>query len=474
MMQKGLRFCVVFIGYVTVLASLQASSIVSFSDPVPLFSVYGEGRPSLPTRKSQLSLSVLPYYQYARHARDANNTQTELGNRLGRLNMLGLLICRDEVTTDFPFSDIHANTALNEAYSAFADEVSHSSGATATLYESFFGPNYTPIDPADTTHYYWGKYDTKMSFSRVGLRGSIDYSFYNGVGIALRGGIAEYSLKNPIYTGNPMYDLTTGLPSNHAFAGSPDAFLGLIQQYLMSPGARDTIGASLGVNFNGVKNTGVEDATVEIYWRKGFGMKDAEGDLVVTATPLAALSMTLPTAEKKPVGNLWDISLGSDGFYGVTGQAEISFDFPGTLHVGVGGSGTYFNEDAIGSQFVPTSIYQVGIYPWRATVTKRPGALWKAYATVRAVRFIDSLSCFVNYTYVAHEKDTIAITGANSAQFVGSKLAADGAYNGQIGQIGFEYEVTPSLRFGFTLQSVFAGSRIWKTTTFAGSLSFIY
>ncbi|MDQ5891013.1 MAG: hypothetical protein QG604_887 [Candidatus Dependentiae bacterium] len=444
-------------------SSLSATDIVSFSDPAPMFSVYGQGRPSLPGKKSQLALSVVPYYQYARNAKDATNKKVALGDRLGLLNMLGLLI--HPGTDSWEYTDIVANAPLSDAYTALATAAI---GHDADLV--FVGSTYQPLDASDA-RVYWGKYDTAMSFSRIGARGSLDYCFFNGVGVAVRGGVAEYAVKQPVYTGNPLIDPTTGVVTVDT---SSDAFLTDIKQFLTGPGPRHDIGAALGINFDGVKNTGVEDMSIELSWRRGFSLKDNEGDHVVTATPLAAFSMTLPTAEKKIVGNLWDISLGSDGFYGLTGLAEVSFDFPGMLNVGFGGSGTYFNEDTIGKQFAPTSDFQVGIYPWQVAVTKRPGALWKAYATVKAARFVDSLSCYVTYMYVAHEKDTLTFTGANNASFKASKLEKDGAYNAQLIHLGFEYEVTSSLRFGAALQSIFAGMQVWKTTTFAGSLSFVF
>lgn len=447
-----------------------AANIVSFSDPAPLYSVYGQDRIAVPARKSQLAIAVVPYYQYAKNAKNSKNAKVSLGDRGGFLNMLGLLINDDPSSygTGHKFADLTDETVLHTAYKTI-----HTHVAETPADAIFLGSTYEPLDSSDT-RVNWGKYTTSTNFSRIGARLSLDYCFFNGVAISLLGGVAEYSFKQPVYTANPTFD-SGGVASNAAFAGSPPAFLAdVIQPKLMSQARQKEIGTMLGIDFTGGKDTGVEDTTVELSWRKGIAFKDQEGDLVLTAIPLVALSATLPTAEKKVVGKLFDVALGSDGFYGFTGLAEVSFDFPGMLKVGFGGSGTFYTEDAIGKQFVPTSEYQVGIYPWQVAITKRPGALWKAYTTVKAENFLDYLSCYVTYMYLSHQKDSITVTGAGKASFLGDKLGKEGAYTAQLIDFGFEYEVTSALRFGVAVQSVFSGSNVWKTTTFAGSLSFVF
>ena len=449
-------------------ASLQAAGAASFCDPEPLFSVYGQDRSDLSTKKSQLSLSVMPYYQYARNAKNDKHEKVPLGDRLGMINMLGLLINDDPspYTHKFDETGHAADSTLHAAYDTLKTGIDN-----ANLI--FLGGTYEPLEATDARAN-WGKYLTTTQFSRIGARGSIEYSFYNGVAVAIRGGVAEYSIKQPLYLANPIQDINTQTWSNAAAANSPAPFLTEIQTSLMTQAKQRAIGTELGVDFGAIKDTGVEDVFVEVSWRKGFKMKDAEGDQILTMVPLIAVSAALPTADKKTVGRLFDISLGNDGFYGFTGQAEVSFDFPGMLKVGVGGSGTVFTEDSIGKQFTPTSEYQAGVYPWQATITKRPGALWKVYTTVRANNFLDYLSCFVTYMYVSHEHDRITVTGANKTSFLGDKLGKDGSYTAQMVHLGFEYEVTPSLRFGAAMQSVFAGMQIWKTTTFAASMTMAF
>lgn len=443
--------------------------LAAFHEPSTLESVYGMDHTPIPSRKSQMRLSILPYHQHAANAKDAEHEKVPLGDRLGQINMLGLLINDDPSPYENKFgaTGAEADSALHAAYDGLQDHVDGTADD-----DIFLGATYEPLS-SDDVRSGWGKYRTDLTYRRIGLRGGLDYCFSNGVGVAVRSGLSEYSVRAS-YLPNPVFNTTTSKWENASIAADTGTAVKVMQSKLMSQGRQLAIGTDLGVDFGGVSTTGLEDTSIEIYWRKGFSMKDDEGDHVVTTIPYVAVGVTLPTAEKKKTGRLYDIALGNDGFYGFTGQAEVSFNFPGMLKIGAGACVTIFDEANIGKQYVPTSDHQYTLYPWQTTVTKRPGALWKVYATLKAHHFIDYLSCYMSYILVAHERDTISLSGTNKAQFLPLKLAKDGQYNAQLLHVGFEYEVTPALRFGLGVQSVFAGKHIWKTSTVAGSLSFVF
>lgn len=449
--------------------SLFARQLASYHEPSTLESVYGMDHTPIPSRKSKMRLSVLPYHQHAANAKDNDHEKVPLGDRLGQINMLGLLINDGPSSYENKFGTAGAesDSALHAAYDALAD---HVDGNAAD--DIFLGDTYEPLDSTDVRSS-WGKYRTELNYRRIGLRSGLDYCFSNGVGVAVRSGLSEYSIRAS-YLPNPVYNTTTASWENASIPADTGTAVKVMESKLMSQGRQLAIGTDLGVDFAGVSTTGLEDTSIELYWRKGFSMKDAEGDHVVTAIPYVSVGVTLPTAEKKKTSRLYDIALGNDGFYGFTGQAEVSFNFPGMVKIGAGACVTIFDEANIGKQYVPTSEYQYTLYPWQTTVTKRPGALWKVYATMKAHHFIDYLSCYMSYVLVAHERDSISLSGTNKALFLPLKLAQDGQYNAQLLHIGFEYEVTPALRFGLGVQSVFAGKKIWKTSTVAGSLSFVF
>lgn len=455
--------------------SLFSHGIATYHDSSAMHSVRGMDHTTVPPRRSRMKFNILPYYQHAKRARDTNGDFVELGDRLGYINMLALLIGDGpspyEASLKFNADPAPSDdtSALHQAYNKLKAHAA--ANADDAIY---FAPTYDPQPASKVPQYGYGKYRSTIKYNRIGLRGGFDYSFDNGIGVSINAGCAEYSIK-PSMLGNPNED-TTVVPSvwSDSAVSSSDALLGVIHDNLTSQARRQAVGKDLGVDFSGRTATGMEDTIVSVYWRKGYSMKDAEGDKVVTAIPYFSLAVTLPTAERKVASRLFDISLGNDGFYGFTGHAEVSFDFPGMVKVGMGAAVTLFNDDSIGKQFVPTSEHQATLYPWQTTVTKRPGALWKAFATLTAPHFVDYLSCYMSYILTAHEADTITVSGLNKTLFLHEKLGEDGQYNSHAAHIGFEYEVTPALRFGGGLQAVFGGKKIWQTTTVGGSLSFVF
>lgn|GEM_PF-2322943 len=477
MLHKGLIVSIL-IGFFGVASGLRASEVASFADPAPLYSVYGYDRPALPHKKSRFTLSVLPYYQYAKYSKNEASAKGSLGNRLGQINMLGLFLGSGPSTFTNPFTG-SAETGDNVLNVAYTDLYNYAH--TNTQYQIFVGNTYNPVEPTDA-RYCWGKYDAASNYSRIGARGCAEFCFNNGIALTVMGGVAEYSVKSPIYVANPA--ATTDAGGNPVFVNvatttgsfaQTDTFLqGHLQPDLMALGIQSQVGTLLGYSFGGYRKNGVEDTTVELSWRRGFGLKDSEGDVVVMAIPLVAVGATLPTAPSRTKGLFFDIPLGNEGMYGFTGRLEASFDFPGMMKVGVGFVGTLYSESDLGEQFAPTSIYQSGIYPWQITVTKRPGALWKAYVMTRAEHFLDFLSCYATYTYVSHEADSITMAGALVSDFLPTKLENDGAFNAQLIHVGLEYEVTQALRFGAAIEAVFGGAKIWKTTTLAASLTYMY
>ena len=413
-----------FVAGCLIVSGLQPFGLVSFHDPAPVHTPQGIDHAGKDTKRSAMQVSLLPYHLHAASAKNSSHEKTALGDRLGPINMLALLINDDVSPYEKKFGS-EASTSesvLHAAYDGLADHIAGTGDAEEAHPDDsiFLGATYEPVSATDS-RYGWGKYLTTMKHSRIGLRGSFDYSFANGIGVTIKSGIAQYSL-NPAYTANPFYDVSLSKWINHADVSADGTAVKVMQSKLMASTRHEAVGKMLGVDFSGSSTTSIEDTSVEVSWRRGYVMRDEEGDKVVTTTPYFAIGVTLPTAEKKNASKLFDLALGNDGFYGFSAQGELSFDFPGMIRFGFGAAVTLYNQDTIGKQFVPTSEYQETLYPWKTTVTKRPGTLWKAYATIKAHHFIDYMSCYVNYILVAHEKDSITLSGSEASLFLPKNL----------------------------------------------------
>jgi len=445
-------------------AQLKGITLNSFYEPVSFHTIYGSQRGNVPQEKSALSIHILPYYQHAKNAKNRAHEKVPLGDRLGRTNMLGLLI-----------GDTPSSYASSEKFSSVESTPSNTTKSVLhkAYYEIWNTDNTASLEYLGSTYTYdgstYGHYSTQLDYEKLGVRATIDYAFGSGLGLMVNCGVAQYR-GTPSFISNPT-GTGTSVTAAVLTSGTVEE---AINDYLLIKAKRELIETELGIDFSGVDTTGAEDASVELYWRRCFKMKDAEGDHVLTAIPSLAASVTFPTAKKKKVGKIFDIALGNDGFYAFTGQGEIMLDFPGMVQFGIGGSVTLFNEDDIGLQHVPTSEYQFIAYPWKISVTKRPGTLWRIYTTMQAHHFIDYISCYFNYEYVVHEKDSLTLSGTNKSSFLAAKLAKDGEYSAQVFHVGLDFEVTPALKLGVAVQSVFSGKQVWKSSTIAGSLAFVF
>lgn len=453
--------------------TVQPYGVAAFHDPLAVHTVSGVDHTSVPPRRSAMQFSLMPYYHHATNSKNATHQKVPLGDRLGRINMLGVLINDTAGPHANRFTADNDDTALHTAFKSIKD-------ANSDATSPYLGADYVAVDGDETAisgnpeDYHFGRYRTALDQWRRGIRANFEYSFANGFGVAIKGGVAEYAI-TPAYVGNPEWNSSFSKWKDGGETAADGTVLKAINDTLTNQTSRTAIGTQLGVDFTGAKDsTTLEDTHLEVYWRKGYVMRDAEGDKVLTAIPYFSVGITVPTAEKKTKNNLFDIAIGNDGFYGFTGLAEVSFDFPGMIKAGFGGSVTVFNEDAIGSQFAPTSEHQQTLFPWQATVTKRPGALWKVYGTVKAHNFIDYLSCYMSYVIVSRDKSDNTFTGANKAEFKKEQYDEIDKFGAQLMHLGFDYEVTPSLRFGLGMQSVFAGFRVWKAVTVFGSASFVF
>jgi hypothetical protein len=444
--------------------------LYSYHDLSPMHSVQGVAHADMPPKESGLAFMVTPFYSHAAHAKDPNHDKVVLGDRLGRVNILGYLVgdAASPYTKKFDdpsFTDdepgLTARKEVSQLHYVYG-KLKQETDDTAKAWLA---------DGIDTKNDLAGQYRNRVRHERLGLRGSLDYSFSSGLGIAVHAGVTEYSVA-PGYTPNP--ELVSGVWKNK-WADGGTSYENIVNDDLMLADAQALIGEQLSIDYTGLTDTTAEDTSIEMYWRKPYVMKDKEGDHVVTTIPYVSVGVTLPTAQKRKIGRLIDMPMGNDGFYGVTGTAEVNFDFPGMVQVGGGVKLTLFNDDDIGKQHVPSHKNQQGFYPWKASVTKRPGPLVTAYLTMKAEHFVDYLTCYMNYIFVSHDKDSITISSADKAKgFLADKLGRDGQYSGQMAHIGFQYDVTPTLQFGAAVQTVFAGYRVNNTVTIAGSMRFIF
>lgn len=429
------------------------------SDPAPMYSVYGANKTGTHKKKNHLEFITSPYYQHSYKALNKERKGVPLGDMHGRANMLGLLLGFKNsagsayLNDKYKLDDATNNTVLHKAYENIY--VVTDGKKYLDKKDMSADPGYQDLNKKE------GHLSSLLDYERVGVRGMVNYSLDAGLGFCLKGGVAQYRVK-PVYTANPETELTGDL-------------LDAINNNLMTSVQIRKIEKELNIKILGeIEESGFEDASAELYWRRPYKLKDSEGDLVALAIPYIGVGAIIPVADKKVSGSTWSQSLGNNGFYGITGTVEVAFDFPGMVKISVGGTGTFFEEQDMGLQHVPTSQYQQILYPWKTTVTKRLGNQWKVYGAMRANQFVENMNAYFDFQYIINERDKVTLTGKDKAFFLPQKLADESYSDAQLFSFGLDYEITEHLKFGFAVQSLFTGKHAWKTTTVLGSLDFIF
>ncbi len=389
------------------------------------------------------------------------------GDRLGRWNMIGLL----QGTGAAPCCQI-VQDCLPNLYAA-QQEILPLGFLTEEFKDGF---------------QQFGYFSVPVNYQKVGLRAMARFYLGYGFGITARSGVARYRQV-------PCFIDKTCDAKDQAYCdcdGTQKVFtcdqIRGVEKALMSAERRCDIARDICLNIAPYSHTGPEDTHAQIDWGGTFQYHNDENELMVTVLPYAAAGIWFPTGSKQNPDIAFSLPLGGNGFYGGTLDAGLNFSFPGTVVFGMGAALTIYDSKIQPCQRVPTNCNQSGIYPWKTTIKRKPGLVWNAHLDLAAYNFIPKLSFFFNYIYTKHEHDNIELENNNCLRFPDEygncytnccfpmyhpeKLEAESAWDSQVLNIAFEYEVTKKLFIGAAAQVPITGARVYKTSTIIGTIQF--
>lgn len=475
-------------------------------DPVVVHTIFGTDKFYSKKNKFNMSLHLSPFYQHSSGARDSKGKKVPEGDMLGRWNMFGLFYGQKVVTvvpvsclaaspSDKQFLLNQQNVYRGDVHDALVEVQDYIPTAETQGRDRYFNlseawrvlDNASEVqDPtADPTVYNYFDLDyiftkeddfdldiwdgwlplTYVDYEKMGLRGQLNFDFGFGFGVNVKGGIVDYEQKPTFKQGTSIADAST--PWSHT--------INSIYEYLTKPEVIEAIANEVGLDVRGYHKTELEDTHFEIYWNLPFKLKDDEGDLIATVIPYLSVGMWIPTGKKKDINKAFSLPTGNDDFWGVTFEGSINIDFPSTIQIGFGGGAAFYESKNIKSYRVPSSIYQAGIYPWKASIKKSPGAVWYVNASFKAEKFIEDFSFFFDYIHTEHIKDSIKMQETDSTRnqyFKPERLEEDSKWRANVIHSGLNYHVSPGLEMGISFQAPMSGARIYKTTTILGTISF--
>ncbi len=449
-----------------------ATPLNNFNDTAVIHSVKGTDKFFTKVKgKGDICFHLSPFYQHTHTARNGDGTKVLLGERLGKWNMLGLFYGMAAAP-----QDIGSFSNLNNAKT-------NVSGLTTITYNNKDITDVSNYDP-NNPDIKLGYFDTvDLRYEKLGVRSQLSMNFGFGLGLSIKGGVVNYK-QSPTFNYQPTATATAtpaaggeggASPATTSAITSDPTLRGKLNDYLMSQQVRDLIFSEIDLDIKEVQKSALEDMHMQLFWTHPFDLKE-KNETTVTIAPYIAAGVWLPTGDEQNSKKAFSLATGNDGYFGISTEIALNFDFPGMIQVGIGGGSLFFNSRELTNYRVPSSLYQSGIYPWKTSISKEPGITWYANASIKAENFISDLSLYLDYVFSYHDKDTISLKEKNSdrrAAFAAGlpRLIDESSWKNQQFNIGLKYNVTSVLAFGGMIQGHVSGVRVSKGTTFLGSMT---
>jgi hypothetical protein len=450
-----------------------ATPMLSQQDPAIIHTIYGTDKFYTYRKKGQLSLHISPYFQHTSNASRGNREEgvkkVPIGNMLGRWNMLGIFF-----NTNLPTTWSHTN--FDQAMVTLQSSlVNDEEGAGKDLTDkSLFNLN-NRYDKIGTYK------EVDVKYEKIGLRGQISFDFAFGLGFAVKGGVADYKQiprfrLNDFLKRGKKEEEGEGAGGEDTEEDFTDTWMKPVFDYLMSSNARNAIAKELELDLTEQRKTDIEDIHVSVYWSLPI-KKEENGEHILSIVPYFSVGGWLPIGQKKDQNKPFSLSVGNDGFAALTTEGAISFDFPEAFQLGFGVGGSFFTTRDLRNYRVPTSEHQVGIIPWKTSISKRPGPMWYANISLKAENFSPGFSGYFDYVFTEHTKDSIIIKEPDinrKKKFLPEKLERESTWKHQAINAGIKYNITSNLAMGLAVQGTVSSRRAYRSTTILGSLLFAF
>lgn len=439
---KFLLYIIIFVSPVYIFADPAAI----FSDPGMTHVVFGIDR--FPTEKEnwKFDLSFSPFYQHSTGARDKNGNKVPEGDRLGLWQTLPILVST-------------ASTNAAPVCKPYTEQ------NYKTLYKLRNAANVVITDCMITCTNTDGAYSVDIDYEKMGMRFCLDAALSGGFGLSIKTGAADYK-QTPTFRDKTNYEDADSTPVKY-----------LQDNSVMLQCTQAELATELGYSLERYQTTAFEDTFAELYWSNGFIFNDKDGNKVVKVSPYIGAGVWIPTGKKYNQDRFFSLPSGQDGFWGLTLEGALNFDFPGTILVNFGGGITVFETKTLCSQRVPNHPRQVGFIPWKAKIRKEPGPAWNFSFSIIGKKIVDNLNVYFDYLYCRHERDSICMKEDDCSRnqlFYPKVLEENSVWRSQMFQLGFNYEITPNLAFGVAGQTHISGFRVYKTHTILGSVTFTF
>lgn len=462
-------------------------------DSQPMYTVLGTDKYFKEKDKGEIRFYLTPFYQQTTTARNDDGKKVPAGERLGQWNMLGLLFGANTMAPK-GWNDTNYKY-LNPAYESVTNTTNAKQEPVISRYKG--GQVKDATLPLTTSANFspeihkWAYVSVPTDYEKFGLRSQLNFDFGFGLGLAIRGGIADVKQTMEGFNLEQQFLLDAGFTvPNSTLTASPtpapdDAKL--LYNNFFAPAKRAGVFSDLELDVKSFHKTAAEDIHAEFFWNFPFDSEDKTGNVAVTIIPRFSIGAWLPAGTERNQNNPFSVPSGNDGFFGITADFSLGFDFPvlpkegeQSLQFLIGGGLLGSAEKNIVSYRFPSDPLQQGIFPWKvSSVDKRPGITWHLDASMKAEEFIEGLSVFIDYIYTQHLRDKFTLKETNSDRLkafgAGVDLATrQSSWRNQQVNLGFNYALSSVVALGLAAQGHISGTRVYRATTVLGSMSLTF
>lgn len=394
----------------------------------------------------QFSTSLIG--QKATKARNLDKVSVLAGDVHGRLNMIGLTY--GSVPNGQTEPALLANASTLTLYSLTGATVGNSAFSDENQNFGFFS---LPV-----------KYRKMAGRFKVSMRILDDFV------VSFQGGVADMKQTVTLYINKTDNANFIDVYKGNSNASEANWDLGLDQSVinvnLMNQ--RQEIFTQMGVDGEDWQKTGAEDVSLSLVWRHNFRInkdEDPRDWARFIFTPHFIVAGTFGVGPASDPDILFSLPFGNNKHNALHFASGFSLDFYESLEVSFEAGTTHFFDRTYETR-VPTSQYQSVLFPYKTSVKVEPGKTWHFSIGMNGYHFLDKLSVYALYSYVQHLTDTITLVTADSA-FIPSRLEDQTLSKVQNARIGFNYDLSPNMTFGFLWQAPLAQRAAYKATTIA-------
>ncbi len=435
---------------------LNALSSLSRNDPYPVFSSLDPQDfllthiklqykdPEFAKRKrDNAGISFSPFGQNAERGRDIDGNRSQLGDLKGRWGMIALLFGK------IPPGQTLAptlETALNNLFPGIAPG-------------DLNDPN--KIDPGQD----FGFFSVPLKYRKRGVRLDLSANIIGGFGLNFQTGVVCMS-----QTSTGFIDETTCTPGSCP-AFDPAPITGQdVEKYLMKE--IKNISREIQLSLCDFSEVSVEEVRINLFWRNAFEINGDDDDWPhFLFIPFFELSGSVsPGDVKDPDKQLFNrafaLPFGNNDHSAIGFSAGLNFDFIQSMEIGAEVGTTYFFNQDFDNFRVPTSECQSGIFPFRTSISIRPGINWHFGAKLSAYHFLDRLSGWFQYIQMEHKQDDIRLRKCEDIGFfLPEVLECVSGFKVRLANLALNYDISPNINLGLFAQLPLQQCNAYRSTT---------